>query len=78
MGITEEGGKVAQGTVEALKGQPLAIALIVVNLMFLAGGMYTAHDFFQRLDTASLRKDTLVSEMMERCIQMAPPKGDRQ
>jgi hypothetical protein len=79
MGITEEGGKVASGTIDALKSQPLALALVVVNLMFLAGGMYTAHDFFLRLDTASLRKDKLVNEMMERCIQMTPPtKGDRQ
>jgi len=78
MGITEEGGKVATGTVEALKSQPLALALVVVNVMFLIGGMWTAHDFFQRLGTASLRKDNLVSAMMERCIEMAPPsKGDR-
>ena len=77
MGITEESGKVAQGTVEALKGQPLALALIVVNLMFLAGGMYTAHDFFQRLESASLRKDNMVSEMMERCMASLP-KEQRQ
>jgi hypothetical protein len=79
VGITEEGGKVASGTVEALKGQPLALALVVVNVLFLLGGMWTAHDFFQRLETASLRKDNLVSAMMERCIEMAPPvKSERQ
>jgi hypothetical protein len=78
MGALEEGGKVATSIAESLKSQPLALALVIINLMFLAGGMYTAHDFFLRLDTASLRKDKLVNDMMERCIEMAPPKGDRQ
>lgn len=79
MGTVDEAGRVAAGTVEALKSQPLALALVVVNVLFLLGGMYTAHDFFLRLDTASLRKDKLVNDMMERCIEMAPPaKADRQ
>lgn len=80
MSMPEQAGKVATSTVDALKSQPLALALVIVNLTFLGGGMYTAHDLFGRLDATSLRKDTLVSEMMERCIQMAPPKekGDRQ
>lgn len=73
MGTVDEAGKVATGTVEALKSQPLALALVVVNVLFLIGGAWTAHDFFLRLDTASLRKDKLVSELMERCIERQPP-----
>ena len=36
MGLTEEGGKVAAATVSAMSSQPLAIALLVVNIGFLA------------------------------------------
>ena len=36
MGLTEEGGKVATATVSAMSSQPLAIALLVVNIGFLA------------------------------------------
>ena len=35
MGALEEGGKVVSGTVDALKSQPLSLALIVVNIIFL-------------------------------------------
>jgi hypothetical protein len=35
-GLVEEGGKVASGAVEAMKGTPLGIALLVVNMAFLA------------------------------------------
>lgn len=77
MGATEEASKVATGTVEALKTQPLALALVVVNVLFLIGGIWTAHDFFQRLESASLRKDKMMTEMVERCLMTMPPKQDR-
>ena len=35
MGVTEEAGKVATTTVDAMRGSPLAIALLVVNTLFL-------------------------------------------
>jgi hypothetical protein len=36
MGVTEEAGKVAGGAIEAMRGTPLGIALLVVNMAFLA------------------------------------------
>jgi hypothetical protein len=72
MSMPEQASRVATSTVDALKSQPLALALVIVNVLFLLGGMWTAHDFFQRLETASTRKDALMSDMVERCIQMAP------
>ena len=74
MTMPEKASKVVSGTVEALKGQPLALTLVILNVMFLAGVMYTAHDFFQRLENASLRKDNMVSQMMERCMTALPNK----
>jgi hypothetical protein len=40
MGITEEGGKVATAAVGAMASTPLAIALLVVNIGFLAFAGY--------------------------------------
>lgn len=40
MGIAEEGGKVATAAVGAMSAQPLAIALLVVNIGFLAFAGY--------------------------------------
>jgi hypothetical protein len=75
MGITEEGGKVATATVEGLKSQPLALALVVVNVLFLVGGMYTAHDFFGRLENAANRRDELVADLAKRCLYATPPSN---
>ena len=40
MGITEQGGKVAVSVVDSMKSVPLAIALLVVNVGFLAFAAY--------------------------------------
>jgi hypothetical protein len=79
MGALEEGGKVASGTVEALKAQPLALALVVVNVMFLVAAAWFLHDLAGNAAANTLRKDKLVAEMMERCLLSTPPpaKDDR-
>jgi hypothetical protein len=35
MGLTEEAGKVGTATVTALSGSPMAIAILIVNVVFL-------------------------------------------
>ena len=35
MGLTEEAGKVGTATVDAMRASPLALALLIVNAMFL-------------------------------------------
>lgn len=40
MGVTEEAGKVGTATVNAMSSQPLAIALLVVNIGFLGFAGY--------------------------------------
>lgn len=40
MGIAEEAGKVATGAIGALSGTPTAIALLVINAIFLGFTVY--------------------------------------
>lgn len=63
-GAIEEGGKVAMGTVEALKSQPLALALIVINVLFLLGSVYVILDIAERADVRNIRID----KMLDACI----------
>ena len=74
MGVGDDAGKVAAGTVDALKSQPLALALVIINLLFLAGGVYIARDFFARLESSANRRDELVHELATRCL--FPSKED--
>lgn len=64
MGISEEGGKVASGVVEGLKDQPLALALIVVNVLFLAFTGYILHSLKDQAE----RKDALLHELATHCV----------
>lgn len=65
-GPIEETGKVATSVIESLKSQPLAIALIVINVMFLGGGGYILTDLAKRQGVASERRDVLIAEMMRK------------
>ena len=40
MGVTEEAGKVATSTIDAMKAAPLALALLMVNIGFLGFTAY--------------------------------------
>ena len=66
-GAIEEVGKVASGTIEALKNQPLMIALIVLQALVLAAVLYNSlarqesidkqfANIFQLLDTCMKNK----------------------
>jgi hypothetical protein len=65
--------RIATRIVEGLKAQPLALALIVVNLMFIIGFSYMLREIGQSVT----RKDQLLSELAKDCMVSAP-KGDRQ
>ena len=64
MGIGEEGGKVAAGAVEALKSQPLALALIIINVLYLIAGGLFVREVGKRLDVRNERFDKLVEHCM--------------
>lgn len=70
----EQGGKVAGIVVEALKAQPLILALVVVNVLFLIGGAYGLRE----ISVSVARKDQLLAELAKDCIVSVAPKGDRQ
>ena len=67
MGALEEGGKVAVGTVEALKTQPLALALIVINVIFLLGTGFTLFNIMDRVNAANVRHDTMLTNILRDC-----------
>jgi hypothetical protein len=74
MGTTEEVGKVATATVESLKSSPLALALIIINVLFLIGGGYILHDVGENLRGQQLRKDELLAQLAKDCIVTMPKK----
>lgn len=66
MGAIEEGGKVAHGIVEGLKSQPLALAIIVINVLFLGFMVYITHSLKEQTE----RKDALLSDLARNCVVM--------
>ena len=40
MGVTEEAGRVATSAVDAMKSTPTAIALLIINVVFLGFAVY--------------------------------------
>ena len=71
-GLTEEGGKVAHGVIEGLKSQPISLALIVINIVFVVFTWYIAHEINQRTEHQYEVKDQLISKLLEQCA-----KGNR-
>jgi hypothetical protein len=68
MGAIEEGGKVATSMVEALKSQPLALALVIVNVLFLMAGVYFLHDLKSSVQARNVRHDEQFSTLLEKCL----------
>ena len=67
MGTVEETGKVATGVIDALRSQPLALAIIVVNVMFLLGGLWFLHEISTLTSARQARSDQLLAELVHSC-----------
>lgn len=67
MGATEEAGKVASGIVDSLKSQPLVLALIVINVLFLAMFVWIAHEVATTNRIERTQRDTLIQELQKTC-----------
>ena len=66
-GAVEEGAKVASSVVEGLRTQPLSLALIVVNLVFVGFVAWIANEFNQRTTHQYEVKDQLIARLIDQC-----------
>ena len=66
-GPIEEGAKVASGVIEGLKHQPLSLALIVLNLVFVGFVAWLASEFNARTTHQYDVKDQLIARLIDKC-----------
>jgi len=64
MGVTEEAGRVATAAVESMKGAPLAIALLLVNVGFLAFAGYVLGEVAANASERNKQQMDLISRLV--------------
>jgi hypothetical protein len=78
MSIVEQGGKVAGGAIEAMKGTPLGIALLVVNMAFLGFTGYVLGEVAENAKVRNTSQMDLIAKLVtdiRDCRQgPAPPR----
>ena len=57
--------QIAVNVVEALRNQPLILALVIINMIVLAGFAFTLH----QVSNSIKRKDALVAELIRNCTK---------
>ena len=67
MGAVEQTGKIVASTAESLGKSPLALGLIVVNMIFLFGGGWVIHDVAERTSAGNERRDKMLAEIIRSC-----------
>jgi preprotein translocase subunit SecY len=67
-GVVEEGGKVAIGTIDALKSQPIVLALIVLQLLVLGAVLYST----MHRQEATTKQFTALYALLQQCLTKAP------
>jgi hypothetical protein len=67
--VVEEGGKLANTIVNELKTQPVSLALILLNVIFVAFAVFLAHTINQRTISQYDAKDKLIHELLETCLK---------
>jgi hypothetical protein len=78
-GIVEQGGKVATSAVDAMKGTPLSIALLAVNMAFLAFVGYVLGEVAENAKVRNTSQMDLISKLVtdiRDCRQGPPGRGD--
>jgi len=66
-GAVEEGAKVATGVIEGLKSQPISLALIVMNVIFVGAIAYASHELNIRTTTRYAAQDALINKLLDQC-----------
>jgi hypothetical protein len=69
----EAGTKVVGGTVEALKSQPLALALVIVNVLFLMAAGLFVYYIGGAVRTERTESTALLKQVIENCRQDVKP-----
>jgi hypothetical protein len=67
VGAIEEGGKVANGLIEAMKNAPLALALLVVNFAFLGFCGYLLHEVAANARERNQQQMQMISSLVTSC-----------
>ena len=67
--IVEEGGKFANTIVSELKAQPLSLALILLNIIFVGFAIFLAHTINQRTIHQYEVKDQLIQDLFASCVK---------
>jgi hypothetical protein len=72
MNFTEESAKVATGAIDAMKSTPLAIALLVVNVVFLAFATYVLGEVASNAQERDKTQSDLITKLVTECRQTGP------
>jgi hypothetical protein len=68
-GVTEEVGKAASSTIEALKSTPVVLALVIFNVLYMAGSFYSQTRQWETYDRGAERWKGIVETAMKHCAQ---------
>ena len=75
MGVAEETGKAVSATVDAMKSMPLAIALLVVNIGFLAFAAYVLGEVASNAAERNKNQTELISKLVSDIRDCRQGKG---
>jgi|KBSSwiStaDraftv2_1062776.scaffolds.fasta_scaffold13160_5 hypothetical protein len=67
MSLQQNGTKVAVGIVESLKNQPLTLAILVLNVLFLILFGYVMREVNLRNERMDLQRETIIRELTRTC-----------
>ena len=73
MGVTEEAGKAVSGTIDALKSTPTAIALLVLNVVFLLFAVYLLGEVASNSSERNKTQTDLIAKLIAECRQVPKP-----
>jgi hypothetical protein len=68
-GVSEEAGKVASNAIDALKNQPLILALVLMQVLTIAAILYNAIHRQNAVD----KQFAQVFELLQTCLKQASP-----
>lgn len=68
-GLAEESSKVAVSVVDSLRSQPISLALIVLNVIFLITGYFILAKVADRSAAEAIRADEMIVKLVAQCSQ---------